>query len=314
MSDPSEFDAESGDGGRERDDPADTAASDGGEPGDARTVVDATDPPDERGTGSPLRTVGVAFGLGIAGILGLLVVTTIAGGAVAVAAAVLTGQQPSLLGAFVVPFVVGQVVAFVGVSLGYLRWRGLDREEIVAYLGIRRPTVVESVIAVIGPVLVLVTALTVSSLVLLVGTEPAQNQGAQMTLENPSIIPIMIAAMLLVVGPCEEILFRGVIQSRARETLSAVPAILLAAAVFAPAHVVSLTGGVGAVLTTISILFVPSLIFGAVYEYTENLVVVAVMHGLYNSLLLTIGYIVITYGPGMESAGQASAALSLLPL
>lgn len=308
MSDPSDFDAEPGDGGRERDDSADTAASDGGEPGDARTAVETVGPSDERGGGSPLRTVGTAFGLGVAGILGLLAVTTIVGGVVLVAAT-LTGREPSLIGSFVLPFVIGQIVAFVGVGLGYLRWRGLSREEMAAYLGIRRPTAIESVIAVVGPVLVLVTALTVSSLVLFFGTEPAQNQGAQMTLENPSIIPIMIAAMLLVVGPCEEILFRGVIQSRARETLAAVPAILLAAAVFAPAHVVSLSGGVGAMLTTISILFVPSLIFGAVYEYTENLVVVAVMHGLYNSLLLTIGYVVITYGPEMEGTGQASAAL-----
>jgi len=308
MSDPSESDAGSGDDGRERDDPADAAASDGGEPGDARAVVDAADQSDEGSGSSALRTVGVAFGLGIAGILGLLAVTTIVGGVVFVAATV-TGRQPSLLGSFVLPFVVGQVVAFVGVSLGYLRWRGMDREEIAAYLGVRRPSIVESVIALIGPILVIVTVLVVSSIALLVGPEPAQNQGAQTTLENPSIIPVMIVAMLLVVGPCEELLFRGVIQSRARETLSAVPAILLAASVFAPAHVVSLTGGVSAMLTTISLLFVPSLIFGAVYEYTENLVVVALMHGIYNSLLLTIGYIVITYGPEMEGAGQAGAAL-----
>jgi membrane protease YdiL (CAAX protease family) len=308
MSDPSEFDTESGEGGRAPDDPATTAASDGGEPGDARAAVDTADPPEGEPGGSLLRTVGVAFGLGVVGILGLVLVSGIAGGAVFVFAT-LTGRQPSLLVSFVVPFVVGQLAAFVGVSLGYLRWRGLSREEIIAYLGIRRPSVVESVIAVIGPVLVMMTAFAVSSLVLLLGTEPAQNQGAQMTLENPSIIPVMIVAMLLVVGPCEELLFRGTIQSRARERLSAAPAILLGAAVFAPAHVVSLTGGVGAMLTTISILFVPSLIFGAVYEYTENLVVVAVMHGLYNSLLLAIGYIAITYGPEMEAAGQAGAAL-----
>ena len=308
MSDPSASDDGPGDDARTRGDPTSTAASDGGEPGGARAVADTADPSGGEGGGSALRTIGVAFGLGIAGILGLLVVTTLVGAAVFVASA-LTGWEPSLLASFVVPFVVGQVVAFVGVSLGYLRWRGMDRSEMAAYLGIRRPSIVESVIAVIGPVLVLVTALVVSSLVLLVGPEPAQNQGAQTTLENPSIIPVMIAAMFLVVGPCEELLFRGVIQSRAREALSVVPGILLAASVFAPAHFVSLTGGVTAVITSISILFVPSLIFGAVYEYTENLVVVAVMHGLYNSILLTIGYIAITYGPEMESAGQAGAAL-----
>ncbi|OYR63706.1 CPBP family intramembrane metalloprotease domain-containing protein [Halorubrum sp. E3] len=307
MSDPSDPDTESGRGGRERDEPADPAASDGGEPGTARTAVDTGDPPDETDGGSPLRAVGVAFGLGVAGILGLLAVTTVAGGII-FGVATLTGRQPSLLVSFVVPFVAGQVLAFVGVSLGYLRWRGLSREEIVAYLGVRRPTVVELVLAVFGAVGMIALALVLSSLVLLFGTEPAQNQGAQMTLDNPSIMPLMIAAMFLVVGPCEELLFRGVIQSRAREALSAAPAILLAAAVFAPAHVVSLSGGASAVLTSISILFVPSLIFGAVYEYTENLAVVALMHGLYNSLLLTIAYVAITYGPEVENAGQAGQA------
>ncbi|WP_418285723.1 lysostaphin resistance A-like protein [Halorubrum sp. DTA46] len=273
----------------------------------ATAVTTDTAPPDES-MDSPLRAIGAAFGLGVLGILGLLAISTVVGGAIFIVAR-LTGQQPSLAVSFVVPFAVSQIVAFLGVGLGYLRWRGLSRSEMIDYLGVRRPSALEFVIAVIGPVLVLITALTVGSIVLLFGTEPAQNQGAAMTLENPTIIPIMIVAMLLVVGPCEEFLFRGVIQSRARETFSAVPAIFLAAAVFAPAHIVSLTGGLSAMLATISILFVPSLLFGAVYEYTENLVVVAVMHGLYNSLLLTIGYIAIRFGPELEEAGQAGAAL-----
>ena len=308
MSDPSEFDADSGDGGRERDGRTDVAAGDGGEPAAPHAAVETTDPPEAADERSRLRTVGVAFGLGIAGILGLLVGSTLVGGTVFVVST-LSGWQPSLLVSFVLPFVAGQALGFVGVGLGYLRWRGMDRTEMAAYLGVRRPSVVESVIAVVGPILVIAAVLVVGSIALQFGPEPAQNQGAQTTLENPSILPVMIAAMLFVVGPCEEILFRGVIQSRAREALSVVPGILLAAAVFAPAHFVSLTGGVSAVITSISILFVPTLIFGAVYEYTENLVVVAVMHGLYNSILLTVGYIAITYGPEMEGAGQAGAAL-----
>lgn len=289
------------------DGPAGSSAS--VDPGGSTAATTATDsgPPDESND-SPLRAIGVAFGLGALGILGLLAISTVVGGAIFVVAQ-LTGQQPPLAVSFVVPFVASQIVAFLGVGLGYLRWRGLSWSEMIDYLGVRRPSALGFVIAVVGPILVLITALAVGSIVLLFGTEPAQNQGAAMTLENPTIIPIMIVAMLLVVGPCEEFLFRGVIQSRARETFSAIPAIVLAAAVFAPAHVVSLTGGVNAMLVTISILFVPSLLFGAVYEYTENLVVVAVMHGLYNSLLLTIGYIVITYGPEIEAAGQAGAAL-----
>ena len=286
-----------------------TPSADGGDPTNPTAAAVTTDsPPPDESIDSPLRAIGAAFGLGILGILGLVVISTVVGGAIFVVGQ-LTGQQPSLAVSFVVPFAVSQIVAFLGVGLGYLRWRGLSRSEIVDYLGVRRPDAIGVVLAVVGPVLVLVTALTIGSIVLAFGPEPAQNQGAATTLENPTLIPIMILAMLLVVGPCEEFLFRGVIQSRARETFSAVPAIVLAAAVFAPAHFVSLTGGVSAMLATISILFVPSLLFGAVYEYTENLVVVAVMHGLYNSLLLTIGYLVITFGPEIEEAGQAGAAL-----
>ena len=292
---------------------ADDAVGDGGEPADPVETVTGSEtrPTDGSKTDSKLRAIGVAVGLGILGIVGLVAVSALVGGAVFVLAGI-TGRQPPLTLSFVVPFAVSQIVGFLGVGLAYLRWRGFGRDEIVKYLGIRRPTAVEFVIALVGPVAVLITALAVASVVLLFGTEPAQNQGAAATLENPSIIPIMIVAMLLVVGPCEEFLFRGVIQSRARETFSAVPAIVLAAAVFAPAHVVSLAGGVTAMLATISILFVPSLLFGAVYEYTENLVVVAVMHGVYNSLLLTIGYISITYGSELEEAAGAGA--TLLPL
>jgi len=50
-----------------------------------------------------------------------------------------------------VPFALSQIVAFVGLGLAYLRWRGLDTDDIVAYLGIRWPSPLEAVIAVVGP-------------------------------------------------------------------------------------------------------------------------------------------------------------------
>jgi membrane protease YdiL (CAAX protease family) len=116
--------------------------------------------------------------------------------------------------------------------------------------------------------------------------------------------------MFLVVGPCEEFLFRGVVQSRLRESLSAAPAIVVASAVFAPAHVISLSGGgASGVAIAIGLLVFPSLLFGVVYEYTGNLVVVALMHALYNSILLSLLYIVIAYGPELERAAASGATL-----
>jgi membrane protease YdiL (CAAX protease family) len=50
-------------------------------------------------------------------------------------------------------------------------------------------------------------------------------------------------------------------------------------------HIVALVGSLSAALVTISILTVPSLVFGALYEYSENFVVPALVHGLYNATL-----------------------------
>jgi hypothetical protein len=314
MSDPSRGDAgPDDDGGTAPDATAevDATVGDGGEPTVADGVVDASasEAPAEGDSGSPLRAIGTAFGLGLLSILILVVVAIVAGGGLSLIGTV-TDWQPPFVVQVMVPFALSQIVAFVGLGLAYLRWRGLDADDIVAYLGIRWPSPLEAVIAVIGPFAAIAAVFVALTVVTGFVAEPAPNQGAQVALENPSIIPVMIVGMLLIVGPCEEFLFRGVIQSRARETFSAAPAIVLSAAVFAPIHIVSLAGGgLTAMLATISVLFVPALLFGAVYEYTGNLVVVAVMHGLYNSLILTMIYIAITYGPEMEGAGQAGATL-----
>jgi membrane protease YdiL (CAAX protease family) len=68
-----------------------------------------------------------------------------------------------------------------------------------------------------------------------------------------------------------------------------VPAIVTASAVFASAHVLALWGqDPVAIAMTITILFVPSLGFGAIYEYTGNIVVPALLHGFHNSVVVTI--------------------------
>jgi len=99
-----------------------------------------------------------------------------------------------------------------------------------------------------------------------------------------------------------------VVQGRLRESLPAAPSIALSAAIFAAIHVMALTGGLSARLTTIGILFVPSLVFGAVYEYTENLVVPALLHGLHNAVLFTALYVAVTQTDAMP------AVLGFLPV
>ena len=253
---------------------------------DPDPVDDASGP--ERSGGSPGIAVVTALLLGVLG----PVIALASGVAIFAIDAAVGGL--SLVASVVLTLILGQYVAFGGLAVGYLAWRGLDRRGIVSYLGVRVPSLKEIGIVLGSWVLILILILVVSTIVQLLGTETASNQSAELAMGNPAIIPLFIAASFLVIGPCEEILYRGVVQGRLRESLPAAPSILLASAIFAVIHVMALTGGLSARLTTVAILFVPSLVFGAVYEYTENLVVPALLHGLHNAVIFTVLYVTVT--------------------
>jgi len=284
------------------DDTADTPAADG--QGSVAATDDVPDPsspwivPD-----SPLRAVGVAAGLGTLGIALVLAFSLVVFGLETV-----VGELP-LAVSLGISLLLGQYVAFGGLALGYLLYRGFDRSGIVSYLGVRWPSLKEIGLVVGGWALILVMVMVISVILQLLGPEPAANQSAELAMQNPAIIPLLIAAAFLVIGPAEEVLYRGIVQSRLRESISAVPAIAIASAIFAAVHVIALTGGIQGRLTTIAVLFFPSLVFGAVYEYTDNIVVPALLHGLHNAVIFTLLYIVVAYGDEFEELAEAGATL-----
>ena len=264
------------------------------------TGVETPDTPDSGGSdaGSVPRTVAVAVGLGLLGPVIALVST------VGVGVATVSVEIP-LVVSLLVGLFFGQYVAFGGLSVAYLRSR-FDWSGVRSYLGVEVPTPRE-IGVVLGGWVALVALLILTSVVVqtLSPTEPAPNQGAEFAMQNPAIIPLLIVVMFLVVGPCEELLYRGVVQGRLREALPVVPSILIASALFALIHVMALTGGASARLTTVAILFVPSVVFGAVYEYTENIVVPSLLHGLHNAVLFTLLYVSLAYGDELEELAAA---------
>lgn len=243
------------------------------------------------GEESPLRTVGVAAGLGIAGIVGLAVVSAVVG---------LAGTAAGLgFGAlFVGSVAVGQYIGFIGLGLGYLRSRGFEWTGVRSYLGVRLPSLRELGVIVAGYAAILVLLAVVAGVASVFLPTPAENQSATAAAENPELIPALVVVMFLVVGPSEELLYRGIVQNRLREHLSAVPAIAIATAIFASVHVVALAGNPSAVAVTVLILFVPGLVLGVVYEYTGNLVVPWLLHSTHNSVLLAL----LLVGQQMEGA------------
>ncbi|MWV63278.1 CPBP family intramembrane metalloprotease [Halorubrum sp. JWXQ-INN 858] len=300
------------------DDPVAPSAGDGGD-GDDAVDPSGTTPPDTDGgdaadpldtdqsTGdasgdSPAVAIAAALGLGVLGPLIALV------GGIGVFALDVVFEL-SLVAQLVLTLFVGQYVAFAGLAVAYLAWRGLDRSGIVEYLGVRRPSLLELGIVVVGWVAILISVIGISVIIQLIGVETAANQSAEVALQNPAIVPLFILASFLVIGPCEELLYRGVVQGRLRESLPAAPSIVIASAIFALIHVMALTGGITGRLTTVAILFFPSLIFGVVYEYTGNIVVPSLLHGLHNAVIFTLLYVSVVYFDELEEMAEAGATL-----
>ena len=279
---------------------------------------------------SGLRAVGVAIALAAASIVVPLIAAVVIGG---VGAAVLVaasggdslGSLPdAALIAGALLLVLAQFAWFAGFGLWYLRRRGLDRERIVSYLGIERPTG-KQLLLVVGTAIGMIIAAGVVNAALLQIVEQlgfdiqaAENESTQILEDNPSPLLLLggIAFMLFVVGPAEELLFRGVIQGRLRERLSPAKAIGVASVVFGSVHLFALGGGSGlaGLLLTIAVLSTVAVALGSLYEYTGNLVTVALAHGLYNSILITMLYVASTTDIDSEGATLLPEFLSTLPL
>ncbi|KTG30402.1 CPBP family intramembrane glutamic endopeptidase [Haloferax profundi] len=202
-------------------------------------------------------------------------------------AAVSVGFELTPLSVIVISLVLLQGIAFGGVALGYVTVRGLDRD----YFGVSIPSLRDLAAVVLGYVTALGAAFVGALLVSTIGVEAGSNQVTEIAAQDPEVLLLLVPASFLLIGPGEELLFRGVVQNRIRESFGPVPGIALASAIFAAIHFVALTGGAGARLVTIGILFFPSLVFGTAYELTDNLVVPALIHGAYNATLFTIAYI-----------------------
>lgn len=185
--------------------------------------------------------------------------------------------------------VVGLAIGFVATAGFYLNYRALD----VSYLRIRTPTpghlgwVVVGTGALLGIALVLGVAVE-----WLPVDEPSDHQVIELAEEQPGLMLLMIPLSVLFVGPGEEVLFRGVIQSRLVDVYNETAGIVVTSLIFAVAHVPAYLGE--GLELSLAILFSLSLVIGWLYERTDNLVVPALVHGVYNAVLFALVYVHLT--------------------
>jgi hypothetical protein len=244
-------------------------------PVDAGVTADLPDPSAERRTGRG-RAAGVAIGLTVVG----LVVGTLFG-AIPVVAALVGGTD---LGVGVL------VAALVLTMVGYALVGGLYVRRYLP-VAVRVPTRRDLLYVAGGLVGALAAVVILSLLVFSLGLEGAPNSVGVVGEEAPVFLLAVALLSILLVGPAEELLFRGAVQGRLRRAFGPAGAIVGASLLFGSIHALAVVGTLGATLVSVGLISVVSLVLGYVYERTGNLVVPALVHGFYNATLLTVSYL-----------------------
>jgi len=177
---------------------------------------------------------------------------------------------------------VGQIV-FLAVGYGYVRTRGVS-------VPIRVPSLATLPIVVGGVVAALAVAVGVSFVLAAFDLVPGSVVG-EVAMADPTFLLGLAALSVFVVAPAEELLFRGAIQGRLRTRFGPVPAIAGASLLFGSLHLTNYTGSVGPIIAGAGLIACIGAVFGALYEYTENLAIPIAVHAIYNVVLLVAGYL-----------------------
>ena len=246
---------------------------------------------------SRLRALVIGVGVGVGGLLLGLLFTLVALRVV--------GEfvDVGILELIVLSLLMTQGVGLGGAAIAYVSWRGVGLD----YVEARLPSLTDVAWVVAAYVVAIVGVIAVGILLTVVNAPSANNQAAETATESPEVLLVLIPGSFLLIGPGEELLFRGVVQTRIREAFGPIPGVFLASLIFAAIHVLALVGSLEGTLVTVGVLMLPSLILGTAYEYTDNIVVPALIHGAYNATLFTLLYVSLRFGDGASE----SAALLL---
>lgn len=282
------------------------AATDRTTSGGGTEGADADAPPSADDGGHPrVRALVVAVALSVGGPVIALLLVVLTGVTLRELGLSLSIIERTILGV-----VMSTGVGLGGVALLYLRVRP-------RLLAVRLPSLRDLLATGIGIGLmlglVILAGMAIEYLQRVIGVQPAQNNVAELAGEDPTVLLVLIPLALLVIGPGEELLFRGAVQGRLREVFGAPAAVGTAAALFAAIHFAALVGPASGRFLTIAILFIPAAVLGAAYEYSGNLVVPALMHGVYDAVLFGLLYLVMEFGPQTEGGQGVEAVVVVVP-
>ena len=177
--------------------------------------------------------------------------------------------------------VAGAFVVATGVGVGYLRLHGPDRRGWLLVVG-----------GTLGMFAYRIVALLV---VQFLGVPVAGNSITEFPgVDLGTIVLLLVPISILVIGPAEELLFRGVIQRYLEGGFSRPWAIVATGVLFSLVHLPTTylaDPTPAAVTTTLVLLFGLSLILSYLYARTGTLIVPILVHGLYDALIFALAYV-----------------------
>jgi Predicted metal-dependent membrane protease len=173
--------------------------------------------------------------------------------------------------------------AATGIVL-YLDYTDRDR----SFLDVDWPTRRDVGYGAAGLVFLFGTFIAVTLLMTVLGVESAAH-GTEDTIadaENPTAVALLfMITSVVIIGPGEELLYRNVVQKSLYDAFSRPRAVVVGSVIFAAVHFQAYsTGSPTQVLTSLAVVFALSLTLGAVYERTDNVVIPAAVHGLFNAV------------------------------
>jgi membrane protease YdiL (CAAX protease family) len=179
-----------------------------------------------------------------------------------------------------------QFLAIAAVSLWYANVVAVDRL-------VRRALPSGRSLALIagGTVLLVAANVGINQGLSALGFESGENAAVTAGAGDPTYLLAMVVVSILLVGPAEELLFRGAIQGRLRQSWGPWPAILGATVLFGAIHAPAVSGTTGAVVGYLVTAAILGLLLGYLYERTDNIVVPAAIHGGNNAVVFGLLYL-----------------------
>lgn len=190
--------------------------------------------------------------------------------------------------------VVASGIGLVLTTVGYLRFSDKER----TFVDLETPVLRDVGYILAGTIGLFVVLTTISVVFQQLGVPSAPSGIEERVRETGQTGALLVLAPLsiLVIGPCEELVYRNIIQKRLYDLFPRLQSIFLASVIFAAVHLLQyLNADPLQTLSSLFVVFVLALVLGFLYERTDTLVVPAVVHGLFNAIQFLLLYAEITY-------------------